>query len=47
MWWKRNGEDGRTIGIVGDGWERGAKLEEEVSIMWRAFTQALKAQFWN
>lgn len=42
MWWKRNGEDGRTIRIAGDGWERGTKLEEEVSIGWRAFTQALE-----
>ena len=42
MWWKRSGEDGRTIGIAGDEWERGTKLEEEVSIGWRAFTRALE-----
>jgi len=42
MWRKCSGEDGRTIGTAGDGWERGTKLEEEVSIGWRAFTQALE-----
>ena len=42
MWRKCSGEDGRTIGIAGDGWERGTKLEEEVSIGWGAFIQALE-----
>ena len=39
---KCSGEDGRTIGTAGDGWKRGTKLEEEVSIGWRAFIQALE-----
>ena len=43
MWQKCSGEDGRTIRIAGDGWERGTKLEE-VSIGWRAFTQALEGE---
>lgn len=42
MWRKCSGEDGRTIRTAGDGWEKGTKLEEEVSIWWRAFTQALE-----
>ena len=42
MWRKCSGEDGRTIGIAGDGWERGTKVEEEVSIGWGAFIQALE-----
>lgn len=42
MWQKCSGEDGKITGITGDGWERGTRLEEEVSIGWRAFTQALE-----